>query len=135
MARQRAVFIASTGYGLGDDIGLAGTELLLTVFADELVQGDVFIGNALRDSKESFLLSLLSMTTYDEKSSIQLTMFGLPMYKVKVPSTPGSITPLPAVSNSPELYAERAGRCFDHDDEPQHRAGKHRKRHLPDRRR
>jgi hypothetical protein len=100
MARQRAVFIASTGYGLGDDIGLAGTEKLLTVFADELVQGDVFIGNALRDSKESFLLSLLSMTTYDEKSSIQLTMFGLPMYQVKVPSTQGSITPLPAAETS-----------------------------------
>ena len=95
MARQRAVFIASTGYGLGDDIGLAGTELLLTIFADELVQGDVFIGNALRDSKKSFLLSLLSMTAYDEKSSIQLTMFGMPMYKVIVPNTPGSVTPLP----------------------------------------
>jgi PKD domain len=100
MARQRAVFIASTGYGLGDDIGLAGTELLLTVFADELVQGDVFIGNALRDSKESFLLSLLSMTTYDEKSSIQLTMFGMPMYKVEVPDTPGSIAPLQAQQSS-----------------------------------
>ena len=100
MARQRAVFIASTGYGLGDDIGLAGTELLLTIFSDELVQGDVFIGNALRDSKESFLLSLLSMTAYDEKSSIQLTMFGMPMYRVEVPNTPGSITPLQAETSS-----------------------------------
>jgi PKD repeat protein len=103
MARQRAVFIASTGYGLGDDIGLAGTELLLTKFADELVRGDVFIGNALRDSKESFLLSLLSMTTYDEKSSVQLTMFGLPMYRVQVPETAGSITPLQA-EESPDSF-------------------------------
>jgi PKD repeat protein len=96
MARQRAVFVASTGYGLGDDVGLGGTELLLTVFGKELVKGDVFIGNALRDAKESYLLSLLSMTPYDEKSSIQLTMYGLPMYQVRVPEGAGSIAPLPA---------------------------------------
>ena len=101
MARQRAVFIASTGYGYGDDAGLGGTELLLTHFAKEMVSGDVVIGNALRDAKESFLLSLMSMTAYDEKSSIQLTMFGLPMYEVDVPEESASITPLSAEAAAP----------------------------------
>jgi hypothetical protein len=100
MARQQAVFIASTGYGYGDDAGLGGTELLLTHFSDEMVQGNAVIGDALRDAKQSFLLSLMSMTPYDEKSSIQLTMFGLPMYEVDVPESSGSITPL-AVEEAP----------------------------------
>src|SRR3990172_4209593 len=100
MARQRAVFIASTGYGYGDDAGLGGTELLLTHFSDELVQGNVIIGNALRNAKQSFRLSLMSMTPYDEKSLIQLTMFGLPMYEVDVPAGTGTITPL-AVEEEP----------------------------------
>ena len=96
MARQRAVFIASTGYGLGDDQGLAGTELLLTYFSDEMVQGNAVIGEALINAKETFLLSLSSMTAYDEKSSIQLTMFGLPMYEVVVPATTGTVSTLQA---------------------------------------
>ncbi len=91
MARQRAVFIASTGYGYGDDQGLGGTELLLTIFSGELVDGNVVIGDAFKTAKHLFLLGLSSMTVYDEKSSIQATMFGLPMYQVQVPAGPGSI--------------------------------------------
>jgi hypothetical protein len=105
MARQRAVFVASTGYGLGDDIGLGGTELLLTIFAKEMVQGEVFIGNALTNAKQSYLLSLLSMTPYDEKSSIQLTMYGMPMYQVRVPPGAGSITALPAETAPTQTFS------------------------------
>ncbi|TMB98887.1 MAG: PKD domain-containing protein [Chloroflexi bacterium] len=94
MARQRAVFIASTGYGLGDDQGLGGHELLLRNFSQEVVKGDVFIGNALTKAKSGYLLSLLSMTPYDEKTSIETTMFGLPMYQVKVPAGTGSVQTL-----------------------------------------
>jgi PKD repeat protein len=105
MARQRAVFIASTGYGLGDDQGLGGTELLLTHFADELVKGDAIIGDALNSAKETFLLSLASMTAYDEKSSIQLAMYGLPMYQVLVPEGPGSVTTLQEQQSDGEEFS------------------------------
>lgn len=91
MARQRAVFIASTGYGLGSDEGTAGTELLLVDFSKELVKGDIFVGKALTAAKSSYLSSLASMTPYDEKSSIQATLFGLPMYQVKVPAGTGTV--------------------------------------------
>jgi len=100
MARQRAVFIASTGYGLGDDQGLAGTELLLTYLSKEMVQGHAIIGEALKNAKDTFLLSQTSMTAYDEKSSIELTLFGLPQYEVVVPEGSGSVTPLQAEASS-----------------------------------
>jgi PKD repeat protein len=85
-AMQRAVYVASTGYGLGDNIGIAGTEAIMTILADELVQGDVAAGLALVSAKQTYLNSLSAMTVYDEKSSIQATLYGLPMYRVQVPS-------------------------------------------------
>jgi hypothetical protein len=93
LAQQQAVSILSTGYGYGDDQGLGGTELLLAIFSGEIVKDNVVIGDALKTAKESYLLGLSSMTVYDEKSSIQATMFGLPMYEVNVPAGPGAITP------------------------------------------
>ena len=103
LARQQAVSILSTGYGYGDDQGLGGTELLLTIFSGEIVEDNIFIGDALKTAKETYLLGLSSMTVYDEKSSIQATMFGLPMYQVDVPAGPGSITP---------AQTEQAGETF-----------------------
>ena len=82
MARQRAIYIASTGYGLGDDEGLGGTERLLAIFSGELVQGDVVAGGALVTAKQRYLNSLSTMTVYDEKSSIQTTFYGMPQYTV-----------------------------------------------------
>ena len=82
MAVQRAIYIASTGYGLGDDEGLGGTERLLAIFSGELVQGDVAAGGALVAAKQRYLNSLSAMTVYDEKSSIQTTFYGLPQYAV-----------------------------------------------------
>ncbi|NQU97075.1 MAG: hypothetical protein HQ548_05465, partial [Chloroflexi bacterium] len=80
MAIQRAVYIASTGYGLGDDAGLGGTELLLALFAEELAGHNAAVGPALARAKRRYLNSLSAMTVYDEKSSIQTTLYGLPMY-------------------------------------------------------
>jgi len=100
---------------LGDDQGLGGTELLLTYFSDEMVQGDddantpppVFIGNAFKEAKNLYLLSLSAMTPYDEKSSIQTTMFGLPQYQVLVPESAGSITPASAATESAQTLTLR----------------------------
>ena len=105
MARQRAVFIASTGYGLGSDEGTAGTELLLVDFSKELVKGDIFVGNALTSAKTTFLGGLASMTPYDEKSSIQATLFGLPMYQVKVPAGTGTVQALVSPVSVEETFS------------------------------
>ncbi|MBI4283012.1 MAG: Ig-like domain repeat protein, partial [Chloroflexi bacterium] len=84
MAQRQATWIASTGFGLGETDGLAGTELLLSIFAKELVKGDATVGDALLASKQTYLGSLNPITVYDEKSSIQTTLYGLPMYRVSI---------------------------------------------------
>ena len=99
MAQQRALYIANTGYGLGDTDGLAGTELLLTYLAKNLVQGDISMGKALISAKQLYLSSTSPLTVYDEKSSIQATLYGLPMYRVMV-SNPSAGGPVPSGSNT-----------------------------------
>ncbi len=87
MARQGATFIAPTGFGIGDDAGIAGTERLLGMFAGEITKSSgMTVGDALVSAKQKYLTSLGQMTSYDVKSSADWTLYGLPMYRMSVPS-------------------------------------------------
>jgi len=92
LARQQAILIASTGYGLGENTGQGGTELLLTIFANQLNDGGR-AGEALRQAKISYLSGLSAITEIDVKSSIQTVFYGLPMYKIDTPPAPPSPPP------------------------------------------
>ncbi len=87
IARQQGVLLASTGYGLGDWYGIAGTEELVGTFADQATTSDDSdvgqpIGLALTAAKRQFFNSMSAVTAYDEKSSIQFTMYGMPQYRL-----------------------------------------------------
>ncbi len=86
MARQQAVYVANTGFGVGEEPGVLFTELLLATFAKELVTPGAFVGDAFITAKQLYLTGQLAMTEYDEKVSIQSTLFGLPMYQVDPPT-------------------------------------------------
>ena len=99
IARQKGVLVASTGYGLGDLNGIAGTEALMGTFAEEVTtavaSGDTShvgqpIGLALAMAKRKYLNSLTAVTPYDEKSSIELTMYGMPQYRIPCTTHPPS---------------------------------------------
>ncbi|WP_455220484.1 C25 family cysteine peptidase [Kaarinaea lacus] len=92
MARQGSVYIASTGYGLAGVNSIAGTEKLLAIFAEELSAGTT-VGKALLRAKHRFLSGLSTITEYDEKASVQTTLYGLPMYNLAFPNTPLSSSP------------------------------------------
>jgi len=79
MARQRAVYVANTGFGLGETIGVAGNEELMIIFAQEVAKGGS-AGEALAAAKREFLLRQAALSVYIEKSSITTTLFGLPQY-------------------------------------------------------
>ncbi|HXK34103.1 MAG TPA: hypothetical protein VNM91_08845, partial [Dehalococcoidia bacterium] len=79
MARQRAVFVANTGFGLGDSETVAGNEELMAIFAEELARGGT-AGTALRLAKQRYFLGLASLTVYEEKASVTTTFYGLPQY-------------------------------------------------------
>jgi hypothetical protein len=88
MARQRAVYVANTGFGLGDSVGVAGNEELMIIFAQELAKGGP-AGEALANAKREFLLRQAALSVYIEKSSITTTMWGLPQYVADVPPASG----------------------------------------------
>jgi hypothetical protein len=64
------------------------------IFAQELLNGGS-AGQALVDAKERYLTELAVMTVYDVKSSIQSTLYGLPMYEVQ-PSSNVTLQPAAA---------------------------------------
>ncbi len=79
MSGKSAVYVGSTGFGLGDDTAVAGTEKLIAIFSAEVARGGT-VGQALVKAKQNYINSLSTISVYDEKSSIQTTMYGLPMY-------------------------------------------------------
>jgi hypothetical protein len=89
MAQQQGVLVASTGFGLGNLDGIGGTEELVGTFADQLTTSQAGlatgqpIGLALAMAKHKYFTSKSSVTPYDEKSSIQFTLYGMPQYRVK----------------------------------------------------
>ncbi|MGD8526572.1 MAG: hypothetical protein PVJ63_10005, partial [Thioalkalispiraceae bacterium] len=84
VAKQGGVLVGSTGYGLAGIESVAGTEKLLALFSEELVKNST-IGMALVKAKQRYFTSLRSasdVTPYDVKSTIQTTLYGLPMYGI-----------------------------------------------------
>ena len=101
-AQAQAVYIASTGYGIGDDSGISGTEGLLVYYAKELARPGASAGQALVNAKRAYMASLTAASVYDEKSSINLTLYGLPMYSL------GSLALAPISATSPLTAATAA---------------------------
>jgi len=92
-AMNQAIFLASTGYGYGDDEGIGGTERLMGILAEELVKdGGMTVGEALKAAKQRYITSLSTITAYDEKSSTEFTLYGLPQYQVQAPATASSLS-------------------------------------------
>jgi len=108
MAGQGGVLVGSTGYGYGDTVSIAGTEELIGRFADQITQADGSaggqpIGLALAAAKRAYLGSLSAVTPYEEKSSIQFTMYGMPQYRL-----PSTATQPPAPAGGLQAAAEQA---------------------------
>ncbi|HJW76162.1 MAG TPA: FG-GAP-like repeat-containing protein [Thermoleophilia bacterium] len=94
IARKGGVLVASTGYGFGDTETSSGTEALVGLFADQMTTADGSaggqgrsIGLALAAAKRQYLGSLSVVTPYDEKSSIEFTMYGMPQYRLPADKT------------------------------------------------
>jgi uncharacterized protein (UPF0248 family) len=83
MTNYNAIYLASTGYAVGDTDIMAGAEKLISILAEEMLQGDVSVGDALVAAKQRYLMSINPMTVYDEKTSTQFALFGLPQYRIQ----------------------------------------------------
>ena len=76
-----AVYVATTGYGYGDQVSVGLHERLLTLFAGEL-DGSVSLGDALRNAKQRYFASQGLYGAYDEKALSSTILYGLPMFAV-----------------------------------------------------
>jgi hypothetical protein len=100
LARQRAVYVANTGFGYGDTDVVALSEKLNVEFAKRL-DGTMTAGQALRFAKHAYAADGLT-TVYDLKALHQFVYYGLPMFGVgPLPVTPPPVPPaLPVVTDA-----------------------------------
>jgi hypothetical protein len=93
-----AVYLATTGYGYGDQFSVGLQERLMTLFAGEL-DGAVSVGDALRNAKQNYFASQGLYGAYDEKALSSTILYGLPMFAVgserPVRPTPPNVTTVP----------------------------------------
>jgi hypothetical protein len=87
-AGKQAVYVANTGYGYGDTLAPTLSEELMSDFARHLGQDATrTVGLALLQAKQEYALNNMGFYgPYDPKVLIEATLYGLPMYRVLVPS-------------------------------------------------
>ncbi len=86
-AGSRATYIAATGYAYGDtELTEYGERLYLGLFRRlRTGNGAISLGQALVDSKVTYLSSVASPVGLDDKTIVETTLYGLPMMKVNLP--------------------------------------------------
>jgi hypothetical protein len=84
LARGVVSYVANTGYGWGLRYGVGYGERLVDLLTEEMTKGGtVVMGDAVRRTKQRYFLETPRYDSYDEKSLMQWTLYGLPMYAVK----------------------------------------------------
>ncbi len=120
----RAVYVANTTYGYGDTEVVAYSERLLALLAEGIASREITSGQALMLAKQRYAAEQATPGVYEQKSSMGLTYYGLPFFKVGaaggegpavLPSTPaaGAVTRSDAFVIEPEFVRhEVAGPRF-----------------------
>lgn len=84
LARGVLAYVANTGYGWGLVDGVGYGERLVDILTEEITAGGtVAVGDAVRRAKLRYFLELPRFDDYDEKTLLQWTVFGLPMYAIR----------------------------------------------------
>ena len=92
-AAAGAVYVANTGFGIGDTASIAYSEQLMALFAQHL-DGASRIGEALSAAKEDYFSGLGAVSVYDEKALNEAELYGLPMWTVGIAQTPVPLAPV-----------------------------------------
>ena len=113
LRKGTAGFVAATGYAYGDTELAEYGERLFINLARQLRTGGgpVPLGQALVDAKREYLAGTAQMTGIDEKTLVEMTLYGLPMMKVDLPGnryTP-PVTPPLVTGTSPVASGPGAG--------------------------
>ncbi|HSM66647.1 MAG TPA: hypothetical protein VK860_10105 [Ilumatobacteraceae bacterium] len=108
-----ALYVGNTGFGYGDTKTVAYSEQLMALFADRLTtpfdtgDGSTTVGQALAWAKNDFVAGLQTFSVYDEKVVQEATFYGLPFYRVGLPTEPVPAAPVnvaaPDATGTPAL--------------------------------
>jgi len=102
LSRGILSYVANTGYGWGLKNGIGYGERLTEILTEEMTRGGTLeTGAAVKRTKERYFLEAPRFDPYDEKSLMQWTLFGLPMYAVKTGIDQGAA----AAAAAPEPFA------------------------------
>jgi hypothetical protein len=113
LSRGAVAYVANTGFGWGLLNGIGYAERLQQILAEEMTAGGTVVtGDAVKRTKMRYFLETPRVDPYDEKSLLQWTFFGLPMYAVKTgigATTSGklAVTDRPAVERIGPVVVER----------------------------
>ena len=84
-----ASFVAATGYAYGDTELEEYGERLFIELTREMRRGSgpIAMGEALVAAKQAYLEGVPQLSGLDEKTLVEMTLYGLPMMKIDVPGT------------------------------------------------
>ena len=102
LSRGAVAYVANTGYGwsLKEGIGYSGR--LLQIFTEQFTSGGtVVVGDAVRQTKQRYYLEAPRYDAYDEKTLMQWTLFGLPMYAVRTGIAAGASAAAQMTADAP----------------------------------
>ena len=87
LRKGAAGYIAATGYAYGDTELTEYGERLFLLMAQQLRTGNgpVSVGQAIVKAKQQYLAETAQLTGIDQKTLIEMTLYGLPMMKVDMP--------------------------------------------------
>jgi CSLREA domain-containing protein len=87
LRKDAAGYIAATGYAYGDTELTEYGERLFLLMAQQLRTGSgpVSVGQAVVKAKQQYLAETAQLTGIDQKTLIEMALYGLPMMKVDMP--------------------------------------------------
>ena len=90
MSRGAVVYIANSGYGWGLKFGIGYGARLAQLMTEQMTSGGtVVVGDAVKKTKQRYVLETPRFDPYDEKSVMEWTLYGLPMYAIKTGTPSG----------------------------------------------
>ncbi len=108
LSRGVVAYVANSGYAWGLKHGIGYGERLMELLTEEMTRGGTVItGDAVRRTKVRYFLETPRYDGYDEKTLMQWTFFGLPMYAIKSTVAGAVAAPPPFSAPAPSADARR----------------------------
>ena len=87
LRKGAAGYISATGYAYGDTELTEYGERLFVLIAQQLRTGSgpISVGQAVVKAKQQYLAETAQLTGIDQKTLVEMTLYGLPMMKVNMP--------------------------------------------------